>query len=523
MATAKKQKTETEPKNGMELAAYTPREPSPLASLTDEQWDLTKRIMAPGATNDEFLMFRHWCEEQGYDPLRKQAYFTIQKSKCPVCKGEGPPNCSGGCVRGYLRVPTFIASIDGLIARAARDPNFIAVDGAAVYDKDDFLFDALTNQPVKHTFGGLRGNLQGAWARVRRRDGEMIAFYYPKAEYSGGPVAGSKPGMMLLKSAQAIVLRRTYPEKNPNTYIPEEFGGYIEESGALMLPASSPVQPAVPQLEAPKDENPWEAVAEQVKEFEKRPLPVVEEIPKEQKTAPAGTPASIPPTAASEPQAEPQPPAQPVHKTTEGQVIAEDGTFTEGVLTYKMFNEVKKVRLTSKGKSSWVPATEPLTKFLTPQQLTKLVNALRAETFGNDFEYTGHLKKHFKKGTAPSLTGQELAALMVHKELGLHDPRWYADKLPAQQPTPQPIDTDDGSQDDLAAAYGITDPSDPQAATFLDAISKLPDPLWLKTLLWPRGRTWAKDAEELVGLAQGLVDSLFSPDDVDQMTASDAN
>lgn len=544
----------------------TPQGLSPVAGLTDEQWNLAKRVMAPGSTDDEFMLFKHWCVEQGYDPLLKQAYFTVQKSKCQECKADAKliPTCRNGCDKGWFRVPVFMASIDGLIARASRDPNFIAVDGAAVHQKDEFVFDALENRPVKHQFGGERGALLGAWSRVRRKDGEQISFYYPKSEYSGGMVASSKPGIMLLKAAQAILLRRVYPEKNPNTYIPEEFGGYVTEAGTLVLPEASPVK----QLAAPAeeqfahanraDDDPWEEVAEMAKATEKK-LSTSQETaapkdpPATTQTAapsPQPTPATAPKAASGTPPATApagkSPSQSTVHKDTEGHELDENGEYLEGVLRYRLHENVRQVWLESGGRGNWVPAREPLTKFLKSNQIEKLGAAMLGERayFKNQIEMGRSLEKHFKVGTLASLTGEQLAALTAFKERQLPDPRWYAQehaKLQADISGEPPIDEGDAPAEEaveelpqntpavtpegaakrrmtLRLLFGIKDPATALGTRFLDGLARLPAPEALHNKFKAHGWKWGGGRdEEMCGLVEMLAEGGIELGDLDEM------
>lgn len=521
-------------------ALVVTREPSPLVNLTDDQWDLAKRVMAPGSTNDEFMLFRHWCQEQGYDPLLKQAYFTINRSKCPKCKADAKASltCDNGCNRGWFRVPTFIASIDGLIARAARDPNFIAVDGAAVCEKDDFQFDALSNQPVRHMFTGERGRVVGAWSRLRRRDGTMVSFYYTVQEYTGGMVAEGKKGLMLLKAAQAILLRRTYPERNPNTYIPEEFGGYITEAGTLVLPEAAPVK----QLAAPEDDhNPFDAVAEQVKVVEEQlAAPKATTSPATEKPAAmAGTAAAPatssaaepPPSIPSEPQAAP---AQPVHKTTEGQVLDKDGIYTEGSVTYRFYQGklYVDVRGTDVNKPGWYPADKLLSdKAKESENAKKLVAYFgqRVKTAcGNDIHLSNHLKKHYRVGMVPALTFEQLAAILAFFEQKAYHPRFYAEeyaKAMAKAGEEPPIDESDAPEGEALEEFeSVAPPADDKrelkmrllfgvkgddsvAKRFLAAVVELTSPEKFLAALKEAGWKWgAERDEELAGLAEMLAD-----------------
>lgn len=214
-------------------------------NLTPEQIDLIKRVVCKGATDDELQLFLHYCRVAGFDPLTKQAHFTINKQKCPVCKADAAKakNCPH-CEMGWVRVPTFIAGIDGLLARATEFPDYGGIKKGAVYEKDDFEYDQWEEKPLKHNWKQAgRGALVGAWATVLFKDGKApMGVWYPRAEYSGGMLSGSMPETMLVKAAMSMALRRAFPKKFSGVYGAEEFGGQITDSGDLLLPSNGPIK-----------------------------------------------------------------------------------------------------------------------------------------------------------------------------------------------------------------------------------------------------------------------------------------
>lgn len=226
----------------------------------------------------------------------------------------------------------------------------------------------------------------------------------------------------------------------------------------------------------------------------------------------------------SVPSPEPTPQAtEVVHKTTNGHVLDADGTYHEGALRYKLDQNVTKVWIERGGKGNWVAAGLPLPKFLSSKQLLGLVEKITAETFGgNTFERDGHLKKHFKVGTIAALTGEQLAALIEAQERDNPDPRWYADRINPQETTaPARPSAPQVRQAMLAHEYGISDTERQTAAAvdFLEAVAGMADPLYLKEVLWPKGWKWEGERrDELVQLAKGLREGIFSPEDVDLMT-----
>lgn len=340
---------------------------------TPDQITLIKNTVARGASDDELQLFVHWCRSSGFDPLRKQAHFQINNAKCQNCKGSGCAQCN----KGYVRVPVFIAGIDGLLSRANEFPDYGGITGYAVHEKDEFSFDALSGLPQKHIFGsGERGKLVGAWARVNFKDGKQpLVIWYPASEYASvsGFIAGKLPDVMIVKAAMSIAIRRAFPNQFSGVYSPEEFGGTINAKGELLMP------------------NP------ESKAF----------LPK---------PDGVDPRSGA------------VKISDEHKQHSEAETFTEGVINYRKVLSGLEVDWNGK----WLPAGDQIK----PELAEKLYTL-----FENKFEADNHTKKHFKGNTTPkTLNYEEALALYEWKKNGKADTRWYADKIAQAESKPdQPL------------------------------------------------------------------------------------
>ena len=177
----------------------------PLATFSNEQRDLIKRTVAPEATNDELAMFLHVAAKSGLDPLQKQIWFVKRSGRV-----------------------TIQAGIDGLQARAAREPDYEGMIYGVVCAKDDFQFDAKTGQVEKHIYNPFadRGPTMGAWCIVRRKGMLPFTAMVRFSEYNQGasPLWREKPQVMIEKVARSTALRRAYPEALSGIYAPEEMG-----------------------------------------------------------------------------------------------------------------------------------------------------------------------------------------------------------------------------------------------------------------------------------------------------------
>lgn len=185
--------------------ALATTQPIPLAAFTDSQRVLIKRTVATDATDDELAMFLHVAAKSGLDPLQKQIWFVKRSGRV-----------------------TIQAGIDGLQARAAREPDYEGMTYGVVCAKDDFQFDATTGAVTKHTYNPFaeRGVTMGAWCIVRRKGMLPFTAMVRFSEYVQGssPLWQSKPAVMIEKVARSTALRRAYPEALGGIYAPEEMG-----------------------------------------------------------------------------------------------------------------------------------------------------------------------------------------------------------------------------------------------------------------------------------------------------------
>lgn len=169
---------------------------------TQEQKDLIKRTVATDASDAELAMFLHIASKAGLDPLQKQIHFTKRQGRVTV-----------------------IAGIDGLQARAAREPDYEGILSGVVCAKDDFEFDASQGKVVRHKFNAFadRGAVQGAWATVQRKGKLPFTAVVRFEEFcqKNSPTWHQMPHVMIQKVAKSTALRLAYPE---------QFGGIYEKA-----------------------------------------------------------------------------------------------------------------------------------------------------------------------------------------------------------------------------------------------------------------------------------------------------
>lgn len=212
-----------------------PIQNQPLMAFSQEQRDLIKRTVAPDATNDELAMFLHVAAKSGLDPLQKQIWFVKRSGRV-----------------------TIQAGIDGLQARAAREPDYEGMLYGVVCKADAFSFDATTGVVKEHTYNPFadRGPTLGAWCIVRRKGLLPFTAMVRFSEYvqQGSPLWSSKPAVMIEKVARSTALRRAYPEQFGGIYEPTEMGDKGHDVTAEVVPEAQPIPSRAAEakrLEAP--------------------------------------------------------------------------------------------------------------------------------------------------------------------------------------------------------------------------------------------------------------------------------
>src|SRR5262249_55470797 len=164
--------------------------------FSSDQIDLIKRTVARGATDDELKLFLHACTKTGLDPLMKQIY--------AVKRYDSALN------RQVMAIQT---GIDGLrlvaerseMYRPGREPEYVREEG----------------QLVSATAFIKKMTKDGTW-----HDVAATARYdeYVQRKQDGTPTAFWKrmPHVMLAKVAEALALRRAFPQDLSGIYSPEE-------------------------------------------------------------------------------------------------------------------------------------------------------------------------------------------------------------------------------------------------------------------------------------------------------------
>jgi phage recombination protein Bet len=217
----------------------------------EEVWDVVKQQACPkGITDPEFLVFAAQCKARGLNPLAGEAYCVPRRT-----------NVGGRDNPKWVTNHVFQASAEGMQARAARFPDFVKVDSAAVYERDPVVKIDTGRGQVEHVFDPTkpRGAFKGSWARVVKKDGSAVVVWLDAGDRTGnGTFWQQSMARMHEKCSRVAALRQAYPVAFAGTYAAEEMppdtapgesvlGQVLSQTPAASEPA--PLPPVGPVVE----------------------------------------------------------------------------------------------------------------------------------------------------------------------------------------------------------------------------------------------------------------------------------
>lgn len=210
-------------------------------NFSAEQIELIKSQIAPGVSDNELKLFLYQCKRTGLDPLTRQIYAIRRK----VWNAE---------TRSYDFKMTIQTSIDGFRVIAERTGKYAGQRGPYWCGPDGKWEEVWTKKefPFAAKVGALRSDFKEPLWGVARWDSYVQTFKDKNDNWCVGSMWQKMPDLMIAKTAEALALRKAFPQDLSGIYTSDEIPDEKDPE-----PSNNPSAAQLQRLYTIATENNW--------------------------------------------------------------------------------------------------------------------------------------------------------------------------------------------------------------------------------------------------------------------------
>jgi len=182
-----------------------------VATFSNDQIELIKRQIAVGVSDDELKVFMYQCKRTGLDPFTRQIYAIQRKSWNSKTRQE----------EFKMSIQT---SIDGFRLIAERSKKYAGQLGPYWCGEDGVWHEVWTKKdyPFAAKVGVLRSDFNEPLFAVARWDSYVQSYKDKSGKEIVGNMWQKMPDLMLAKTAEALALRKAFPQDLSGLYTSDE-------------------------------------------------------------------------------------------------------------------------------------------------------------------------------------------------------------------------------------------------------------------------------------------------------------